>query len=141
MISLTDVMDSLDLAAARLVTLSACETVLTDLAYRPTSAAVVKMDDFATAGEKRGDAGEIARVDICLHLRLDAGEAPGVEARVEALRFGSGDLCYRRVWRGHPGIVALNENLLRIVWPVSLKRLERQSTHYLRKTSRNDDDC
>ena len=60
------------------------------------------MDDFATAGEERSDAREIARLDICLHLRLDAGEATGIEA----LRFGSGDLCYWRVRRGHRGIVS-----------------------------------
>src|SRR5215472_10284036 len=53
-----------------------------------TGTAVVKMDDFATAGEERSDAREIARVDICLHLRLDAGEAAGIED----MRFGSGDL-------------------------------------------------
>src|SRR6516165_7146573 len=60
------------------------------LAGHVTDAAVVKMDDFATSGEERGDAREIARVDICLHLRLDAGEAAGIEA----MRFGSGDLCH-----------------------------------------------
>jgi hypothetical protein len=59
------------------------------------------MDDFATAGEERSDAREIARVDICLHLRLDAGETAGIEA----LRFGSGDLCHWRMRRGHRGIV------------------------------------
>src|SRR6516225_1052607 len=63
------------------------------LAGHVTDAAVVKMDDFATAGEERSDAREIARLDICLHLRLDAGEATAIEA----LRFGSGDLCH---WRG-----------------------------------------
>src|SRR5215469_1037377 len=54
------------------------------LAGLVADAAVVKMDDFASAGEECGDAREIARVDICLHLRLDASEAPGLEA----LRFG-----------------------------------------------------
>ena len=66
------------------------------------SRTVVKMDDFATAGEERGDAREIARVDICLHPRLDAGEAAGIET----LRFGGGDLCQWRVGRGHRGIVS-----------------------------------
>ena len=53
-------------------------------------AAVVKMNDFATAGEERGDASEITRIDICLHLWLDTREA----ARIETLGFGSGDLCH-----------------------------------------------
>jgi len=59
------------------------------LAGLVADAAVVKIDDFATAGEERRDAREIGRVDICPHLWLDAGEAPGIETLGFGRRFVS----------------------------------------------------
>ena len=54
-----------------------------------------------------------SRLATTAELWLDAGEAPGVEA----LRFGSGDLCYWRVRRGHPGIISPATDPVEMRWP------------------------